>query len=72
MLVDYYLQILHYDRRVSLDVDLGPLHVHLDGRPVFLMWVTIAVLAVGGIAVIASRKRELIDKWASSHRDTVA
>jgi phosphatidate cytidylyltransferase len=47
MLVDYYLQILHYDRRVSLDVDLGPLHVHLDGRPVFLMWVTIAVLAGG-------------------------
>jgi phosphatidate cytidylyltransferase len=65
MLVDYYLRILHFDRRVSLDVDLGPLHVHLDGRPVFLMWVTIGILAVGGIAVIASRKRELIDKWAS-------
>jgi phosphatidate cytidylyltransferase len=65
MLVDYYLRILHFDRRVSFDVDLGPLHVHLDGRPVFLMWVTIGILAVGGIAVIASRKRELIDKWAS-------
>ncbi|WP_319447181.1 MULTISPECIES: phosphatidate cytidylyltransferase [unclassified Mycobacterium] len=65
MLVDYYLRILHFDRRVSLDVDLGPVHVHLDGRPVFLMWVTVGILAVGGIAVIASRKRELIDKWAS-------
>jgi phosphatidate cytidylyltransferase len=68
MLVDYYrwyLRILHFDRRVSLDVDLGPVHVHLDGRPVFLMWVTIAILAIGGLAVIASRKRELIDKWAS-------
>jgi phosphatidate cytidylyltransferase len=68
MLVDYYrwyLRILHFDRRVSLDVDLGPVHVQLDGRPVFLMWVTIAILAIGGLAVIASRKRELIDKWAS-------
>jgi phosphatidate cytidylyltransferase len=65
MLVDYYLRILHLDRRVTLDVDLGPLHVHLYGRPVFLMWVTLAILAVGGIAVLASRKRELIDKWAS-------
>jgi phosphatidate cytidylyltransferase len=65
MLVDYYLRVLHLDRRVSLDVDLGPLHVHLYGRPVFLMWVTIGILAVGGLAVLASRKRELIDKWAS-------
>lgn len=62
---DYYLRILHFNRQLALDVDLGPLHVHLYGRAVFLMWVTLAVLAVGGIAVLASRKRELIDKWAS-------
>lgn len=65
MLVDYYFRILRVDRRASLDIDLGPLHVHLDGRPVFLMSVTLAILAVGGLAVLASRKRELIDKWAS-------
>jgi phosphatidate cytidylyltransferase len=60
-----YRRLLHIDRNVALDVDLGPLHVHLYGRPVFLMWVTLAILAIGGIAVLASRKRELIDKWAS-------
>jgi hypothetical protein len=65
MLVDYYLWILHFNRKLSLDFDLGPLHVHLYGRAVFLMWVTIAILVIGGIAVHASRKRELIDKWAS-------
>lgn len=64
-LVDYYLRILHFGRNPALDVDLGPWHVRLDGRPVFLMWVTIAILAIGGVAVLASRKRELIDKWAS-------
>ena len=64
MLVDHYLWFLHLDRRMALDLDLGPLHVHLYGRSVFLMWVTVGILVIGGIAVFASRKRELIEKWA--------
>ena len=64
-LVDYYLRILHFGRNPALDFGLGSWHVHLHGRPVFLMWVTVAILALGGVAVLASRKRELIDKWAS-------
>jgi len=62
-IVDSYLWFLHLDRRMSLDVDLGPLHVHLYGRAVFLMWVTVAILAAAGIAVLISRKPELIQKW---------
>jgi len=65
ILVDYYLQILHFDRRMPLNIDLGPLHIHLYARAVFFMWVTVAILVVGGIAVFASRRRELIQKWTT-------
>ena len=65
MLVDYYLQILHFDRRMPLNIDLGPLHIHLYARAVFFMWVTVAILVIGGIAVLVSRKRELIQKWTT-------
>jgi phosphatidate cytidylyltransferase len=44
MLVDYYLRILHFDRRMPLNIDLGPLHIHLYARAVFFMWVTVAIL----------------------------
>jgi phosphatidate cytidylyltransferase len=63
MLVDGYLRILHFDRRMALDVDWGPLEIHLYGRSVFYLWVTVSVLSIAGIAVLASRKRELIQKW---------
>jgi phosphatidate cytidylyltransferase len=63
MLVDHYLWFLRLDRRMALDLDLGPLHIHLYGRSVFLMWVTVGLLVIGGIAVLASRKPELIQKW---------
>jgi phosphatidate cytidylyltransferase len=62
-LIDHYLWFLHLDRRMSLNIDLGPLHVHLYSRAVFLMWVTVAVLALAGIAVLISRKHELVQKW---------
>jgi len=62
-LIDHYLWFLHLERRMSLDIDLGPLHVHLYSRAVFLMWVTVAALAVAGIAVLISRKHELVQKW---------
>src|SRR4051812_48680663 len=62
---DWYLRILHVDRRMALDVDLGPLHVHFYGRSVFYMWVTVTILALAGVAVLASRRRELILKWVT-------
>ena len=65
MLVDYYLRILHFDRRMPLNFDLGPLHVHLYARAVFFMWVTVAILVIAGIAVLVSRKPELIQKWTT-------
>ncbi|MEW5808234.1 MAG: phosphatidate cytidylyltransferase [Actinomycetota bacterium] len=54
---------LHLDRRMPLDIDLGPLHLHLYSRAVFLMWVTVAVLAIAGVAVLISRRSELVQKW---------
>jgi phosphatidate cytidylyltransferase len=63
MLVDRYLWFLHLDRRMALNLDLGPLHIHLYGRSVFFMWVTVGILVIGGIAVFASRRPELIQKW---------
>src|SRR5690349_6100774 len=62
-LIDHYLWFLHHDRRMPLDIDFGPLHVHMYSRAVFLMWVTVAILAVAGIAVLVSRKQELAQKW---------
>ncbi len=62
-LVDHYLWFLHLDRRMSLDIDLGPMHVHMYSRAVFLKWVTVAILAVAGGAVLISRKQELVQKW---------
>ena len=63
MLVDWYLHILNLDRRLTLNFDVGPLHLHIIGRSVFYMWGTLAILAVAGVAVFVSRKRELIQKW---------
>ncbi|OBF10986.1 phosphatidate cytidylyltransferase [Mycobacterium sp. ACS4054] len=60
-LVEHWLPRL--DRRMPLNIDLGPLHVHMYSRAVFLMWVTVAILAVAGIAVALSRKQELVQKW---------
>ncbi|HTQ22793.1 phosphatidate cytidylyltransferase [Mycobacterium sp.] len=65
MIVDWYLRILHFDRRMPLNIDLGPMHIHLYSRSVFFMWITVGLLVVGGIAVFASRKRELIQRWTS-------
>jgi phosphatidate cytidylyltransferase len=62
-LVDHYVWFLHHDRRLPLNIDLGPLHVHMYSRAVFLMWVTVVILAVAGIAVLVSRKQELVQKW---------
>lgn len=63
VIVEGYLSFLHLDRRMTLDIDLGPLHIHLYSRAVFFMWVTLGILALAGIAVLISRKPELIQKW---------
>jgi len=62
-LIAGYQAIVGSDRRMALDIDL--LGVHLYGRSVFYMWVTVSLLAIGGVAVLASRKRELIQKWTT-------
>jgi phosphatidate cytidylyltransferase len=63
--VDWYLRILHLDRRMPLNFDLGPLHVHLYARSGFFMWITVVILVVAGIAVLASRRHELIRRWTT-------
>ncbi|MCT7661120.1 phosphatidate cytidylyltransferase [Mycobacterium deserti] len=62
-IAEQYVWFLHLERRMSLDIDLGPLQVHLYSRAVFLTYVTAAILGLAGIAVLVSRKRELIQKW---------
>lgn len=63
MIVDGYLHLLHLDRRLPLSLDLGPVHIHLYSRSVFFLWVTVALLAITGAAVLVSRKPELIARW---------
>lgn len=65
-LVNFYLDVLGFDRsNLRLDLELGPIELHLTGRGVFFFWVTIIILGLAGIAVALSRKRELIDKWTT-------
>lgn len=62
-IVDPYLWFIRLDRRMAVDLDLGPLHLHLNSENVFVMAVMLSVLAVAGVAVIASRQRDLVLKW---------
>ena len=53
-----------FDRTgLSLDLDLGPLSFHTTGRAVYFFYVTVALLALGGLAVAVSRKAELRRRW---------
>lgn len=65
MLVDWYVRLLNRNRTMALQLDWGPVHIHVVGRAVFFLWVSIAILAVAGIAVAISRKRELVQKWTT-------
>jgi phosphatidate cytidylyltransferase len=49
----------------ALDLDWGPLSVHVTGRGVYFFWITLAVLGVSGVAVALSRKPELITRWTT-------
>jgi hypothetical protein len=59
------VNVLDFDRTGRIDLDWGPISVHLAGRTVFFLWVTLALLALAGIAVFVSRKRELITRWTT-------
>ena len=49
----------------ALDLDWGPISIHVAGRAVFFLWVTLGLLGVAGIAVALSRKPELITRWTT-------
>lgn len=53
------------DWRSNLEIhfDIGPWHLDLAGRPVFLLLVSCGVLAVAAIPVFASGKPELRRRW---------
>src|ERR1700722_7743843 len=65
MLIDYYLRILHLGRRLGLNFALGPLHTRVSAPSVFFRWITAVILVLPRIAVLASPRRELIQKWTT-------
>lgn len=63
-LVDWYVELLQLDRSsLRIDVDAGPFSIHLGGRGVFFLVVTVVILTIAGIAVALSGKQELRQKW---------
>lgn len=63
-LVDWYVDLLNLDRAsLRIDGDWGPLSIHLGGRGVFFLIVTVTILALAGVAVLLSGKTELRQKW---------
>jgi phosphatidate cytidylyltransferase len=51
--------------RMSIHIGAGPFAVAATGRSVYFMWVTLALLAVGGVLVLVSRQAELRRRWLS-------
>lgn len=65
-LTQLWIPLITGDRRgLSLDVPLGPVRLHAEGRAVFFMWVVIVVLALAGVAVLLSRQPELRRRWVT-------
>lgn len=52
-------------QRLALHLDLGPWHLDLEGRAVFLALVAVAVLAVAAVPILASRRPELRRRWTT-------
>ncbi len=48
-----------------LDLEVGPWRVSAEGQAVHLMWVTVALLVVGGVAVLLSGRPELRRRWVT-------
>ena len=57
-------QLLHHDRVLTLPVEL-PWFGEVSGRGVFNLYVTLVVLAVGGVAVAVLRQPELRTRWTT-------
>lgn len=57
-------QLLHHDRVLTLPVEL-PWVGEVTGRGVFNLYVTLTVLAVGGLAVAVLRQPELRTRWTT-------
>lgn len=65
-LTQLWMRLISGDRTgLTLEVPLGPWHVHAEGRAVFFMWVTLGLLALSGLAVLLSRNAEVRSKWAT-------
>ncbi len=65
-LTQLWIRLLGDDRTgLVLDLRLGPVHLHAEGRAVFFMWVTVGLLSVAGIAVALSRQAELRRRWVT-------
>lgn len=54
--------LLHHDRVLTLSLPFG---LQVEGRGVFLFYVTLAVLALGGVAVAATGRAELRRRWST-------
>ncbi len=65
-LTELWIRLITGDRTgLSFDIPLGPWHVHAEGRAVFFMWVTVALLGLSGLAVLISRNPEIRRKWTT-------
>ncbi len=65
-LTQWWIRLLSGDRTgLVLDVPVGPFHLHAEGRAVFFMWVTLGLLAIGGVGVLLSKQEELRRRWVT-------
>lgn len=49
----------------TIDVHLGPWHVFLEGRAVFLLLVSVVIIGVAAVPVFLSGKAELRRRWTT-------
>lgn len=65
-LTQVWVRLLSGDRGgLALDVPVGPVRLHAEGRAVFFLWVVVAVLALAGVAVMLSGQAELRRRWTT-------
>ena len=65
-LTQVWVRLLSGDRGgLTLDVPLGPVRLHAEGRAVFFLWVVVVILALAGVAVLLSRQAELRRRWTT-------
>jgi phosphatidate cytidylyltransferase len=65
-LTDTWMRAVGFDpATLHIGVHLGPVSVEASGRAVFYFWVTVALLAIGGVAVWMSKSAELRRRWVT-------